>query len=339
MEYLDSNQLSESENGKKRYLTFSSALILLIVFFILASGFFWWLNKCGLTVKCKTAQNISNLEISGHIIKKNETIAVLTAQVVKKQIDTLLTVGSFYADKRELIQLIQQGKWQDAINLASGILEEIPQNSVDKIDLFDVSGTLQANIPEDKEVRGKNFAFRDWYRGVATDFKPYVSEVFERTERPNFNVIILAFPIFNSKNITLGFMTLQIKTDVFLEWLKELKFGNSGLSFIIDQRGHIVAHPEIPPQGAIADYSSRTEVQKVISGQSGTEISFGPKNQRILSSYEPIPNLHWGIITRIELDEVVNSGFINYNSLESNQNRTEKGIIRKMIEKIITPWF
>ena len=326
MDNSTDNQSSTSENGGKRYLTFWSATLLLIVFYVLAVGVFWWLENCEFLLQCKTTQDISNLEISGDVIKKNEMVAILTAQLVKKQIDILLTIGSVYAARKDFVQFVQQNKWQDAINLASGMLKEAPPNSIDRIGLLDIAGTLQGNIPEDRGFWGQNFAFRDWYRGVTTNFKPYVSEVFERTAEPNFNVVILVFPIFNNKETPIGFMTMQIKTDIFLGWLNEIKFGNSGLSFIIDQSGHIVAHPEIPPQGAIIDFSSKTEVQKVISGQSGTEITISSKNKRTLVSYEPIGDIHWGVITRIELDEVINSGLIKVSSV-ANQG----GFLKKLL--------
>lgn len=315
MENLTNNKFVTPGNSKGRYLTLGLAVILLVLFFVLAAGFFWWWQNCKSTFECKTTESISNFEISGNIIKKNEMIAKLVAQVVRKEIDQLLTVGSVYAGRKELIQFIQQDKWREAVNLTSGIFKEFPGGTIEKIVLADMLGTAKGAIPSDSNVLGTNFAFRDWYRGVTTDFKPYVSEVFQRMSIPRFNVVGLAFPVNNSHDVPIAILLLQIKTDTFQKWLNDIKFGNSGLSFIVDQRGHVVAHPEIPTQGEIANFSSRTEVQKVISGQSGTEISVSSKGKRILVSYEPIPDLHWGIITRIELDELIDSRLIKENTL------------------------
>lgn len=296
-------------------MTFNSTTILLVAFFVLVASFFWWWQNCGPTLKCKTVENVSNLEISGDIIKKNETIAMLTAQVVKKQIDILLTIGSIYASKKELTQLIQQDKWREAINLMSGIFKELPEGTIEKIVLADVLGTAKDSIPTEPELIGKNFAFRDWYRGVTADFKPYVSEVYQRASEPRFNMVGIAFPVNDIRGIPTAILLLHVKTDIFQKWLSDIKFGTTGLSYIVDQRGHVIVHPDLPTQSEIVDYSSKTEVQKVISGQSGTEISFGAKGQRTLSSYEPIIEINWGVITRIELNEVINSGLIKGKSM------------------------
>src|SRR4051812_24525890 len=45
--------------------------------------------------------------------------------------------------------------------------------------VFDPAGTLQAIYPRDVAIEGKNFAFRDWYKGVAGSQRSYVSEVYQ----------------------------------------------------------------------------------------------------------------------------------------------------------------
>lgn len=297
MEYL--------ESVKNHRVPLGLVAISLVVVLAAALGLFLLIN-CKFFVQCKAPENIN---INAAVIKKNETIAKLTAQIIKKHLDGLLVLGSAYSEKKEVIQYIQQGKWQNAMNIIANAFKEDSLEAVDRIALFDVTGTTQANTPEQSQLIGQNFAYKDWYQGVMADFKPYVSEVYVRATEPPANVIGMAFPIKNNNDTPIAILLFTIKTDSFLKWLNELRFGENGTTFIVDKRGRIVAHPDIAPQGEIVDFSSRTDVQKVISGQSGTEIVLNGNKKRILSSYEPIPGYHGGVITKIKLGEIIKAGF------------------------------
>ena len=47
------------------------------------------------------------------------------------------------------------------------------------VSLYDLDGTMRAVYPPQPSVINQNFAYRDWYRGVARQWTPYVSEVFK----------------------------------------------------------------------------------------------------------------------------------------------------------------
>ena len=305
-----------------------SAVALLVVFFVLSAGFYWWLN-CESFPSCKPVADISEFQIDGEIIKKNEIIVKLTAQVIRKQISGLLTIGSFYANNSEVRGLVQQDKWQEAVNLALAASRE--DEDIDRIAQFDMDGILMANAPSQQSRNiGQGFAHRDWYKGVTSDFKPYVSEVFLRDTDPPFNVIGLSFPVLDNNGFPVAIMLFTVKTDTFLKWLSEIKFGASGKSFIVDQLGHVIAHPDIAPQGAMVDFSSRKDVQKALTGKSGSEITINLDNERIISSYEPITEYGWAVVTTIKLDEVIKSGLIKENgsaakSVEDNTKALLEG--------------
>lgn len=308
MENQNNNQNNQiqSESGHHRHISAKMIAFLLTAVFILAISSFWLVNRFVFRY-----EPIKDLQINSEIIKKNETLAKATAEVVKAQINKILLIGSFYSDKKDFIAFIEKGKWQDAINSTYGAFKEVPSESLDRIALFDMTGTTMANTPSGQgQLLGQNFAFRDWYRGVTTNFKPYVSEVYVRATDPKFNVVGVAFPVINNKGVPVAILLFTVKTDTFVRWLSEAKFGNSGLSFIVDQRGQVVAHPEIPPQGGIVDYSSRSDVQRVISGKSGTDIVLNSKNERAVVSFEPIPEFHWGVITIIKIEELEASGLV-----------------------------
>lgn len=78
---------------------------------------------------------------------------------------------------------------------------------------------------------------------------------------------------------------------------KSIDIGGAGFVYFVDKEGRLAAHPKIPLQSEILDYSSVPVVQKVLRGQSGVEINFNPlENEERLSAYAPIPRIGWGVI-------------------------------------------
>ena len=45
------------------------------------------------------------------------------------------------------------------------------------VSAYDPDGTMRAIYPPQPDLIGHNFAFRDWYKGVTREWRPYVSEV------------------------------------------------------------------------------------------------------------------------------------------------------------------
>lgn len=92
----------------------------------------------------------------------------------------------------------------------------------------------------------------------------------------------------------------QIVRDTLSNIVKEIQVGDYAVTFIIDQRGHVVAHPDLDPQGEIQDYSNQPDVKKAVDNQEGTdEVSIG--NDTYLSSFRPLSPYGWGVITRVKI--------------------------------------
>lgn len=250
----------------------------------------------------KPHQKEEKIEISSTIINKNEAVTKLAAQVIKRHLDAIVVAGTAYSQNQRLLTFINEDRWEDAIRSIAGLLKE-DINGPERIYLTDTGGTLMADFPVLSGAKGQNYASKDWFKGVTENFKqPYLSEVHARFPSPRFNVVSFAFPVKNAKGVPIAILVIETKADAFLDWVYEVKVGNTGRLFIVDQRGQIVAHPNFAPQGEIMDFSSERDVQRVLAGQSGTDIFLD--NRRFISSYEPlIDDYKWGVVFRISVDE------------------------------------
>src|SRR3989338_658950 len=125
--------------------------------------------------------------------ERRQSIARLAASVLQEKFSRLIDTGVSLATRVQFRHLVSQGQWEEAIK----IFEEIPNNFsyIERIFLTDPEGTLRADYPPLPSVRGKNFSFRDWYKGVRQNWQPYISQAYQRTAAPQYNVVAITVPI------------------------------------------------------------------------------------------------------------------------------------------------
>jgi signal transduction histidine kinase len=228
-------------------------------------------------------------------LSRRQSIASLASTALEQRFNRLTDVGVSLATRVRFRQLVSQGKWDEAIEILQDIRKDFP--FIDRVFLADPTGTLMSDTPALPEVRGENFADRDWYRGISRNWKPYVSDVYRRTATPRYNVVAAAIPIKAEHGANVGILVLQVQLNALVGWSNAIEFGPSAFIYAIDRKGHLATHPDLPSAGEIIDYSSVPLVQKVLKQQSGVELMFDPINKdNRVAAYAPIPAIGWGVI-------------------------------------------
>ena len=228
-------------------------------------------------------------------LSRRNSIATLVSKILEQQFTRLVDLGISLATRVRFRQLVGEGKWDEAIAILKDVGKDFP--SIDRVFLADPAGTLKADMPVLANVRGKNFAERDWYRGVSRNWKPYVSNVYQRAAEPRHNVVAAAIPVRGDDDQIAGILVLQVQLNALLGWSKSIDMGPSGFAYIVDRKGQLATHPKLPSAGNILDYSSVPVVQKLLRNESGIEMLVDPleKDERV-AAYAPITGLGWGVI-------------------------------------------
>ncbi len=268
------------KNGKKNVLAISA------IFLVLLSPVVFLATLTYL----RTRQDSTAFALS-----QRQAIAYLAATTLKEKLDRLVDISVSLASRVRFRQLVSEGKWDEAIDILRSVPRDFP--FIDRVTINDLEGTLMADTPALPDVRGKNFANRDWYRGVSQNWQPYVSEVYQRAAEPRYNVIAAAAPIKVEDGSAVGIVVLQVKLDFLLEWTKNIEVGPNGFVVIVDKRGKIAAHPKFVSQGELVDYSKVPAVQKLLRGDRGVEILSNPiEREEQVVAYQPVPGYRWGAI-------------------------------------------
>ena len=270
------------KDGKKNWLVISTGFLLILSPLILTA----------ILTYSKTRQDLTALTLS-----QRQTVAYLAATTLKEKLDRLLDITVSLASRVRFRQLVSEGKWDEAVQILSGAPKNFP--FIDRLSLSDLDGTLMSDTPALPDVRGKNFASRDWYRGISRNWKPYVSDVYQRAAAPRHNIVAAAVPIRAESGKLAGILVVQVKLASLLEWTKQIDVGDDGFVFVVDKNGKIAAHPKLNLQAEIVDFSGVPAVQKVLRGAKGVETlpaSVGTEPQ--LFAYQPLPEYSWGVIVQ-----------------------------------------
>ncbi len=267
----------------REYSRFRLIVVLCLVAPVILLAFFSYLYL-------RADRDLTNLTLS-----RRESVAYLGASMLAEKLDRLVDIGISLATRVQFRRLIAKGKWSEAVDILESIPKDFP--FIDRVFLADPGGTLMADMPPLPGVRGKNFAFRDWYQGVSRRWEPHVSDVYKRAAPPQYNVVAIAVPIRSETETIIGIVVLQVRLDTLTEWTKHIGLGPTGFLYVVDRKGNVVVHPKFSPEGDLVDFSRVPTVQKVLRGERGVEILFNPvEHEKRLSAYAPVPRYGWGLV-------------------------------------------
>src|SRR5579862_840351 len=113
------------------------------------------------------------------------------------------------------------------------------------VSAYDLNGTMRAIYPPQPALVNRNFAYRDWYKGLAHEWKPYVSEVYQSAVPPNPLVVAIAVPIEDDQGKAIGILMAAYDLDAISQDLVNTKLDGEWTISIVDQSGRLAARPNI----------------------------------------------------------------------------------------------
>ena len=234
-------------------------------------------------------------DLTALTVSQRQMIASLAATTLHEKFERLTTLGVSLATQLQFRYFVQAGQWDEAVDIFRNVPQDFPY--IERVFLTDERGTLLADTPALPDVRGINFAYRDWYQGVSRTWEPYVSDAYQRAATPQYHVIAAAIPIKTDGRLIAGIFVLQVRLQSLLDWMGTIELGPEGVMYLVDRRGHLAAHPQVMRDGEMSDLSGVPAVQKALRGEGGVDIVFNPVEQREqIVAYAPVPGYGWGVM-------------------------------------------
>lgn len=135
----------------------------------------------------------------------------------------------------------------------------------------------------------------------------FLSPVFKSSvsDKP---VVLMTHPIVDEKQQNIGQIYAEISLQQVSGMCGQIDFGVKGHCAVVDNTGHVVAHPNKDWEMSIRDLSKVSVVQKMLAGQSGTTEFYSPfMKADMVAGFSPIPAMGWGVMIPQPKAELTNT--------------------------------
>ncbi len=233
-------------------------------------------------------------------LQEIQTFFNLAVYHTEEKINDDISSGKIFASRPQLLDALQKNDGNTISQNLKDLLENL--TNMERAAITNRSGIMLANYPEEPDVIGMDFSYRDWYQGVSKKWEPYVSDFFLIETKPARYLFVIAVPVRSKSGEVAGVLVLQPKKDYLQNILSQMRIGNSFL-YAVDKHGNLIYHPQYNLD-RIIDFSKMPAVDKVKKGMSGIEQNYDTMQKKtLISAFRPM-KWGWGVIMQRPSEEV-----------------------------------
>ena len=244
-----------------------------------------------------TAEDSAGEVLEQETERQASTESTQIARVSKALVDEHFRESIAFLESIATRRTFRQGWKERDLSLVGWHLQQASRLGSDfvYIGAYGVDGTMRAIYPPNPAVLNQNFAYHDWYKGVTRTWKPYVSEAYRMTFPPSEMVMAMVVPIKDDMGNPAGILVGTYGLDTISQQLVETNLEDGWTISLVDQNGHLFAHPSMDSHSPPVDLSGYEPVKQMRTGQSGTG-TFVRAGKSFFTRYEPVPQYGWGIL-------------------------------------------
>ena len=163
------------------------------------------------------------------------------------------------------------------------------------VSVYELDGTMRAIDPPQPDLLQQNFSYRDWYKGTAAQWNPYISEVYQTAVGAHQLVVAIVVPVRDQAGKPIGILMAPCTLDTMSRELVETKLDGGWTISLVDQNGHLSARPNINSYAPPIDLSGYEPVRQLRTAQAGYG-TFVRDGESFFTRYEPVGRYGWGIL-------------------------------------------
>ncbi len=242
---------------------------------------------------------LSTDAVSRQVAESAQNSAVANADYVGKEMSSLAELVQSYATRPYLLAAFAGGDRRRYDLAAFGTqLDQLRSSrpGIATTFLAEPDGRLIGIAPLTPSIVGKDFSYRDWYRGVIVTGRPYVSESYRTLATGQPLVTAAAAPVRDDQGRLLGVLVAAYGLDTLQGFVDRPTSGNQPALTVTDQRGVVVA-------------SSRRH-RTVVVGRKSAALSLSSASRpavrvggRDIVALAPVPGLGWTVSAQLTKDQ------------------------------------
>lgn len=256
-------------------------VLLILGFFLLFSATFLFL--CDMHYQKVTQQTL----------KDDRDTAKLLSLILEEYFQRITKTMESYTNRPLLIQAAKQKNTEKVRKHLINLTRNNPDINV--LVITDRKGTMWASQPDRPEISEKNFAYRDWYRGVSNKWKPYVSDATLRVMGEKDTAFHIAVPIFDETGEAIGILVNTQRTVGLNEMIKQVSLDKEADISITDRQSRIIYSSRYDYQKKLATYPfyKTAPGRQVGRNGSGTVSNLFSEDPNRYASSAPLAHIGW----------------------------------------------
>jgi two-component system, sensor histidine kinase and response regulator len=224
------------------------------------------------------------------------TSAGMSADLLSREVDHLTALVDSYARRPLLEQALARGRADAGVVGAS--LEELEgRPEIAAAFLADRGGRILDVRPFDPTLIGKDYSFRDWYRGVVRTKATYVSSAYASAAPGRPRVVAGVAPVRGPGRETVGYIVAAYGVAAVRTFVDRVEMANDVALTVTDQEGSLLAGPGVEPS-RILTLSREPWVAEALAGRSGMVERDGAHGT-VLSAYASVPGSGWAVAVHV----------------------------------------
>jgi PAS domain S-box-containing protein len=242
-------------------------------------------------------------------IRSNETKATLLAKLILEHQRAAIGVLQSYADRPFLVNSVKKKDFKGALKVLTDLAKNNPE--MDWPFITNTHGTLWVNYPVDRQVMNRDFSYRDWYKGVSKEWKPYISGVYKLIVGEKDLAVAVSVPILDEKGKAMGILSTAQSTAFFQKIIGEVGSNLDAKITLVDWEGYIIYSNGFRYTKEIIGYPSFESV-KMAKKREKANVKIGDTSDRNRMKYvsiAPIEGIGWSILVERARSEVFRSEY------------------------------
>ncbi len=225
------------------------------------------------------------------LVESENLVATSTvSQMLMQEFGRTADIGHAIASFKGSLDAIAQ---KDDIAMRTrlrAIVLAYPQ--IDRVFISDKNGRLWTDYPQVPDaIFAADQSDSDWYEGLSSRWRPYISNVYIRPHDPENPAVAIALPIFNETGGILGGLVFEYKATQIQNWLESIHLGKQGNIFVIDENGVTVAHPNIDYDGTL--HMAYADIGPIVHARTQGTFETGEyvdpvANRKMIASFQPL---------------------------------------------------
>ncbi len=228
--------------------------------------------------------------------------SALVNKVVAEHFGGLISYLESYANREKFDEHLLKKNYKAAQEQLQNMV--INNKGIDVAFFTSTTGEILLLYPDDPQVVGKNFAYRQWFQAVSKSGHSIVSEIYRTATGAKPSVVAVSTPVKNAMGKIVGYLSSLSQTQQLAKWAMDHRLTENGSVLLIDQSGNLAFEDDSKGYDALK-MKAKFQSLSLFAGRAFSFEAQDPLSAKpSLIGSSKVPGLEWNVLVSEPLDEI-----------------------------------